>query len=249
MLAVACVLKKEEDSPYGVSDVHRLAAAVRRNLSMEHRFICLTDEPSESFETRLVNGIRPIGQYGLPGWWSKILLFDHEGPLLYFDLDTVIVGNLDKIAETVGASLHLLVLRNFYRPGVGSGILGWGEDISVADISADFCERCMKQPRFISGKPGPSLRVNGKRFRGDQEWLAKYLIRKNAPYEFFQDRSTEICSYKVDIRDKGLSEPPEGISVVCFHGYPRPYQVAEKEEWVKEHWEESFSRWTDDIVS
>lgn len=60
---------------------------VSRYLTQPYHFECLTD----------------VGPWS--GWWSKIALFEpgrFSGRVLYIDLDSVIVGSLNKLAETKG---------------------------------------------------------------------------------------------------------------------------------------------------
>jgi hypothetical protein len=63
---------------------------------------------------------------GLCGWWAKLELFRLSGPILYFDLDTVITGDLTEIAEY----LHqFTMLRDFYYPDhPASGVMAWNGD-------------------------------------------------------------------------------------------------------------------------
>jgi len=98
MLTVACV---RTGTKYGPEYVDRLRAMVERNLKVPHRFVCLTDQRD------LPQGVErfDVSGFKLPGWWSKMLLFDPDvrgddtGGLIYFDLDTVIVGDITPLAK------------------------------------------------------------------------------------------------------------------------------------------------------
>ena len=86
---------------YGPEYVNNLYAMAKRNLTQPFRFICLTDDPKrihKDVETK------PLQDKTLKGWWTKIAffqspLFDIEGPCLTFDLDMVIVDNIDCFFE------------------------------------------------------------------------------------------------------------------------------------------------------
>ena len=60
----------------------------------------------------------------LRGWWNKLYLFKPgvlEGRVLYIDLDTVIVGDLDPLAQYDG---RFAILRDLFRPQhYGSGVM------------------------------------------------------------------------------------------------------------------------------
>lgn len=122
-LTVICVLRS--GGCYNGAYVHRLEQAVARHLSIPHDFVCLTDRPvpCESIPMR----------HAFSGKWSKVELFDPALPLsgriLYLDLDVVIQGNIDAIAETPGdfaicwSGRQKPHLRRV--PGYNSSIMVW----------------------------------------------------------------------------------------------------------------------------
>lgn len=116
-ITVACVLRS--GGPYDKEYVERLKQGVDANLS-GHRFLCLSDVnvPCERIPLR----------HGWPGWWSKIELFRLPGPVLFFDLDTVINGDLTEIASYPH---RFTMLTDFTRPDrAASGVMAWGGDWS-----------------------------------------------------------------------------------------------------------------------
>ena len=193
MLIIACVCVGER---YGDEYVTRLRDGVARNLKDEHRFVALTDRQIEGVECVPVPPM-------LEGWWAKLWLFapgvfPDGSRVLYFDLDTVITGNLSAHAAYAG---DFAILRDFYRPlGMGSAVMSW-----VAGACDDIWDQwlCFGAPRFAGG---------------DQKWIE--IARPNA--DRWQDMMPgKTVSYKADCGDG----PPPSASVVCFHGLPRPHQV------------------------
>jgi len=94
MITVACVLRAGGKVGYDATWVDRLQRAVQRNLTIPHRFVCLSDVAVNCERITL----DPVGQ----GFWSKIQLFKpktFDTPVLYFDLDTVICQNIDSMVE------------------------------------------------------------------------------------------------------------------------------------------------------
>ena len=106
---------------YGAFYVNRLYVGVKRHLVRPFRFVCVTNDPT---------GIRPEVECvpfaenpGVPGrkWpniFSKLTLFkdgfaDLEGPTLCLDIDTLVMGPLDKFFD--------------YRPGDFCIIRNWVE--------------------------------------------------------------------------------------------------------------------------
>lgn len=102
MLTIACVYKSKTlttiggltGGDYGPEWVVKLRNAVARSFTVSHRFVCLSDV--------VIPGVKTVPlRNNWPGWWSKVELFrrgQFQGPVLYFDLDVVMRGNLDAMA-------------------------------------------------------------------------------------------------------------------------------------------------------
>ena len=194
--------------------VNNLQAMVRRHLSLPHRFVCFTDDPSG-----LACETLPIPA-GLPTWWGKVAFFGHPlpGRLLYFDLDTVIVGGIDDFARYDGP---FCVIKPFYRD--------WGYASGVMSISADFgrdvWDKFRRNPQAAIAHC--QRHADPPWNNGDQRWLELTVPRA----DYWQDLLPgQLVSYKVHC---GAALPP-GARVVCFHGKPDPHEVADT--WVREHW-------------
>ena len=223
MLNVICVLKSGGD--YGPGDVYCLAEGVRQHLAAPYRLICLTDM-GELIDPRPMAGeesleILPLA-HNLPGWWSKLEIFTIEGAVLYLDLDTVIVGSLDDLAEAVR---HLegrfMMLRKWKGVGWGSGIMGWQGDWS--GVLRSFLAQ---RKRFERRPRGWDMRINEGTnavvYRGDQDWLSIHLENLSAEIKAAQDLCPGIYSYKRQIQGNGM---PVDARVIVFHGRPRPAEV------------------------
>jgi hypothetical protein len=136
----------------GARYVNALYRGCTRNLTVSHSFVCFTDDASgllAEIEPRCV----PVG---LDGWYNKIALFRAEAfpsgtRVLYFDLDTVILGNIDRLAAYEGAFAALS------DPGlpsiINSSIMAW-EAGRYCDVWTRWAEESF--PKV----PG-----------GDQEWI------------------------------------------------------------------------------
>lgn len=193
MLTVACVLRKSQE--YDIDYVERLRDGVSRHLSGA-RFVCLSDVdvPCERI---------PLNERW-PGWWSKMELFapHMKSDVLYFDLDTMIVGDLQDIAE-VGC---LTMLADFYHPNQNaSGMMFLPED-----------KRGFVWEAFTSNP-----RWHMDRFGGDQEFLNE-IVWGNQPARWQDILPGQVVSYKAHVRGNGV---PEDARVVCFHGKPRPRSI------------------------
>lgn len=208
MLTVACVLKHGPE--YGPEHVAALAAGVRRHLAIPHRIVCLTDMPGSVERI----GVEPVLlEHGWPGWWSKIELFRpglFKGPVLYADLDTVIVSNIDDMVE----GHRFTVLRSFWvRPGhprIGSGLMAWNEDLS-------------RLYRRFAEKPETVMAVS----KTTENWGDQGFIQGFSPVrmERWQDKFPgRVISYKLGVM-KNDGRVTVGTSIVCYHGKPRPWDT------------------------
>jgi len=92
VINVVCVLRQGGKVNYDAEWVAKLQRAVARNLTVPHRFVCLSD--CEVACERI-----PLDETGT-GFWAKLQLFKpgvFSEPVLYLDLDTVICSNIDEI--------------------------------------------------------------------------------------------------------------------------------------------------------
>lgn len=212
LITVACVLRS--GGIYDGTWVRKLQNGVRRNLSLPHRFVCLTDMPVDCEILPLRKNWR--------GWWSKLNLFyEFTGPTLYFDLDTVIVGSLDAIA----AHPHrFTAAHEYYRPHMlCSTAMAWNGDYSfIADVFAT-------SPNTNAHKYDHKIRPR----IGDQAFIEDQLALHDVRFDTFRDLFGEhtIASYKVH---RCEDAPPSDAAVVAFHGRPKPSEL--KTGWVPKAW-------------
>lgn len=205
---VACVLRSGGPT-YDPRWVYALKRGANQHLP-DHEFICLTD----------VGGITPNWRAPMthpwPGWWAKMGLFDPElfprdRLVLYFDLDTLLLGDLTFLAEYDG---EFGMIRGFYHPVRQSGVMAW----RPGRLSDLVWEKWMEDPDgHISS------------FRGDGRWLHQHLPEEGVDQllDLFPGR---IVSYKVDAKQG----PPDGARVVCGHGKPR--FSSSRAGWAHVHW-------------
>jgi uncharacterized Rossmann fold enzyme len=204
---IACVKWGEQ---YGAYYVNTLYAMVRRNLPEDcaFRFECFTDDPAG-----LHPSVTPRALPGdLTGWWNKLHLF-REGVfgagqrVIYFDLDTLIIGGIEALLQYQG---DLALLSDFYvQGGYGSGVMLW---------RADACHGIWSHYE-AAGRPQPT--------RGDQAWIETAYPGADLLQDCFPEM---FASYKTQC----LPLPPPGTRVVCFHGEPKQDNC--DATWVREVW-------------
>lgn len=233
-VTVACVLKSSgnelDDRLNGFIPeyVEVLRDSFARHATLPFRFVVLTDSPAAKFTSRIeVVKLK----FGLKGWWSKMELFSPEnranlGPTLYLDLDTAITDSVDDLlrycspAEPRGDEAPFTILRDFYRPnGYGSGAMF---------IPSDFT---LPWTKFMEGKGIGTYRQHMDDNEGDQNFLEE-AVPGAALWQDVMPRT--FYSYK-PVPAFQLEELPKRVSVLCFHGFPRPWMLP-KDHWTRDHW-------------
>lgn len=224
MLKIATVLRS--GGPYNSKWVRALRHGVARHLEEPHEFVCLTDQWRNGLG-RDVHAV-PL-RYKWPGWWSKFELFRPglfaaDDAVVYFDLDTLVVGSLDPLVELAGRS-DFGLLHDWFPPHLANtGVMVWrlGEKSErVWDV----------------WRRGPGALMN--RWRGDGE-LIREIVPDHDPLPDFLPESY-ISSYKEPRDEKRLKlrdSPPEGAHVICGHGAPRFSSIGAR--WAHDLWTEAL---------
>jgi hypothetical protein len=143
---------------------------------------------------------------------------DLEGDILFFDLDTVIVGDLSAVAS-VGRTALLRDLNFSNR--VASGVMYLTE-----------ADRAKVWDNWITN---PTRHMRRYVTMGDQAMIGKVLHERDRWQDILPGA---LRSYKVEI--SVLGTVPADCSIVYFHGRPRPWKI--KAEWMPQA---TQSRWSD----
>jgi len=204
-LVVACVLRS--GGRYTAEYAQKLFRSVSRHLDTPAPFVALSDMD--------IPGVRVIPlRYSWPGWWSKMEIFRHDvfigKRVLYFDLDTIITGNLKDIQAVQDNTF----LQDFYSPkAINSGVMMLNDRVPMWK---DFYENA----HGIMGE-----------FGGDGDFLDRVVPEPNKWQTVLPG---QVVSYKPNgARGPYLERKPKNARVVCFHGKPKPHEV---EDWTREHW-------------
>lgn len=217
--------------------VDTLYSMLTRNLSRPVRMHVYTEHDREVPPHMIKHVLTewPGVQGAKKSWWYKMQLFNtqhHLGQLLYLDLDTVIVNNLDWITQLdphrLWAIQDFITIWNPKSHSINSSVMYWNT-AQFADIWTQFAAE--------------EISKICARYRGDQDYLtAKLPIRKR---RFFPDR--QALSWRWQAHDGGIDpvsrlplSPGLGTrfgpdtSLLIFHGQPKPDQVTDSI--IKNHW-------------
>ena len=231
---VACVI---HSTGYNWTYVDRLYNSVCRNLDNPIRFHVYTESTRDVPEHMIKHVLEEWeGIGGLKqSWWYKMQLFNkqyHQGPLLYFDLDTVIVGKIDWILSNNPE--YLWALRDYkylWKPnyqGINSSVM-WFNTNRFDWVWQGFKTKNIAQLKH--------------QHYGDQDYISEIIDYKNR--RFFDE--ARAVSWRWQALDGGMDfakrkhiSPGLGTridpitSLLIFHGNPKPDQV--KDPIVLKHW-------------
>ena len=208
MLTVWSLCWGEKYSDYYVQ---RLQREVKKYLTLQHQFICVTDRDIEG-----VVCMEPPVDW--PGWWGKIGLFKPgfcDEYNLWLDLDVVITGNLDSMVKQYSGE-HLACAANWAKSGHGgcqSSVMLWkgGKGNHAEWIYRYFDPADAHWPPI--NQPGVLW--------GDQEHIT--ALRDSGRISVTHFDPALVQSYKYHCWDG----PPPGCKIVVFHGDPKPANVNE----------------------
>ena len=135
--------------------------------------------------------------HGWPGWWSKIEMFrpgTFTGPVLYLDLDTIVLAD---VSDMAGGSFAMLT--DFNAPQrTASGVMAWTDDAPRVVYDAFLAD--------------PEGYMHRHQRGGDQAFIRRLVDARR-----LQDEHDGIYSYKVHCTN-GV---PSDARLVCLHGQPK----------------------------
>lgn len=219
-MIVACVRTGDK---YPVSYVQRLKLMVERNLKRPHRFVCFSDEPI-AIRKEGLHAV-DISELHLKSWWGKMAIFAREWRadqrVLYFDLDTVIAGDLTPLSSL---EIDFGICANFTRAAgnldwpclYGSCVMSLGPSFDGEMFKSFWADRHAIMDR--AGKYGDQKAI--------EELLPNATLLQPLLHPNFFLGYRDLLNHK--------ASPPDGCSVVIFAGNSKPHNCEIK--WVKSAW-------------
>lgn len=218
---------------YGPEYVNRLFLGLRRHTHSPLRFFCMTDDPAdilpeidvlalpqEPFQARMQAAQQSAPQK--TGRLKKISMFrpdlipDLDGPLMVFDLDVVITGDVDEMRDFAPGKV---CMRREWHATPQNGKLGHG---SVERFDPKVHGYLYED---MARDPETAVALGS----GSEQTYTSRAADAHGDFEPFPDHW--IVSFKYDCRPVRplnlIMEPrlPKGAKVVCFHGYPKMEQA------------------------
>ncbi len=232
----ACVI---HGTAYDWIYVRRLYNMLTRNLTPRVNLHVFTEAEREVDAGMIKHSLVPWPTLQGPrkGWWYKMQMFDpahNLGRLLYFDLDVVIVRNIDWIWQQ--KSDYFWAIRDFkylWRPhwtGINSSVMCW-----------DTQKFSWLWQRFQDN----NLDITVRKWHGDQDFLSA-MLQPTRELKYLDPE--RIKSWRWQVKDGGLDfktrtykMPGSGShidgnsDVLIFHGKPNPHDV--QDPVIVHHWQ------------
>lgn len=228
---------------YNYKHVNMMSKMIRSHVTMEHRVLNITDdtygvdEPTKTFPLwkDFENIPNATGRH-LPSCYRRLKLFDwktqqelgiKEGDrIISLDLDSIIVGSLDKTLENLQASSAVFAgwgVRGTYHEMVFNGSFWtFRAGPHLQHIWSDF-------DPLVS----PRLTLSKGFLGSDQSWLSMNFAKRSDIYAL---RYPEFASYPREIRRLGKVDAR--TKIVFFHGSRKPWHPIERRQssWIANHW-------------
>jgi len=215
-LTVACVLRRgglylgSREGPYFAKYVRILRERVAEQLSLPHRFVCLSDVTVPCPHINL--------HEFWPGAWAKIELFRRglfDGPVLYLDLATAVLGELDELAR-VALDGEFSAVRH-RQGGLDAAVMAWRVDCSFIH------RRYAWLPEYWRYR---------HRKLGHRGFIEAELGRAGVAWRTIDATLPGIVVDYAGLGAGGVVPAPARLCV--FHGRPRPHEL-ETEQFA--HWD------------
>ena len=229
MITVACVFWGDK---FSKDYVYNLKSMVERNTTVPHQFVCFSDQ---KFMERPDIKVKKL-LHGYDSWWNKMQLFRTDFGLtnrvVYLDLDTLIVNNIDWLMNYDGTFMGIEDLGSvnkhqpYLKGRLQSGVMAW-----------DYQLHNHLWERFWTNS------TEASKFRGDGEYLNEIIPKYSR--DFIQKKYPgKLKSYKYQVYSEGITDD---LSIICFHGRPSipqamtetvtlPMRTYEPREWIKDYW-------------
>jgi len=196
--------------------VNNLYHGVKRFANQPFQFICFSNETIPDLDSDIE--IRNFPLHTKTGVLPRLYMFSKDAGLfghqvLCLDLDLIITGGLDTLMNYRG----LFCTRSSFRDT--SKVDG-----DIISFRATRTNEILFWYSFLRDVKGVEHYTRGQERRWMQLVAGDWADRWITP--------GEIVSYRRHAKD--WTEVPKGVSIVSFHGRPRPHQVTKK--WVKEYW-------------
>jgi len=218
---VACFLWGDWFNGLGEEYVKILRDSVARNLSLPHKFVCLTDQEisDDGIETLPIYAPSTMGNLTKLALYNPTYGFDDR--MVCMDIDLVVTGDLDEMFSYDGEIATRAAFRSKEQNWVPDG------DMSVQNMS--YSRRYEIWDKITRQISKIEKNTSGAERKFYKQWTRQIWPDMDFIQELFPG---QLLSFKQDnIRGQGLSK---NTRLVSFHGKPKPHEL--DIPWIKRNW-------------
>jgi len=231
-VTIATVYRSGGD--YDTRHLQAIYNALQINAGWDGDFVCLTDQPELVEQC----GIEALSmEHNWPSWWSKIELFKPNlfgGPVIYLDLDTLVLGPLHELKRTVARKRSEPLLLRGYHPTsqrydlAATGIMAWqsGQMEAVYHAFVDRYSRLVELGKSVDQY------IKG----GDQGFVRQYVNPKRKLQDVLPPN---YIAFKRQVRQspRPVEQELSGARLLAWSGRPRiDKAVADRDSVVVRYW-------------
>ena len=211
MLNVFCLYAGDA---YSIEYVENLVNGVKQNLKQDYVFHIFTDRKDQLAQLKLLGNVILLPKLNVPKlWWYKLYMFNKAniitGPVLYLDLDVIIIGDLDKFVTTDN---KLRIIHDFNRSNVAGGQYNKSNSSTMSWV--------FEHHTNMWGRFNENMDKYTSKMHGDQDFI--HLFARNK--EWWPDNWA--ISYKWEYCRNKLYDPSQ-TSILVFHGKPKPNDITD----------------------
>ena len=234
MITAVCWKWRRADGSYlfGPEYVNRLRAGLERHLHLEHRVVCITDDP-EGLDHRVYVEPLPVGLRDTPRCRRRMRIFSRDfaarlgARILSIDLDVVLVGDITPLVDR--------------REPLVCWRVGYAQVFSGSFHLMDAGHLDGLWRAYESDPDGYPRRVSAEKVPSDQAMMNAYLRGDDVPcwteadgfVTYFGKGYERLEHLGVGPRRKVL---PPGARVVVLGSADLADLEAGSAPWIREHW-------------
>ncbi len=232
-----CIICMKWGDLFGGDYVNMLYRAVQDHLSLDHDFICITDN-----EDGLDPGIKAcplsFAQLDRPDWthgkWPKLLMFDRRivgdyEAALFLDLDLVVTGQLDPLLDIVLDKGGLYLMPKFrgliwrILPAAFWDKVPWFMNKVTRGNSSVVGFVPSEQYHLYDGFDGP---VHLPKYENDQNYISALATnRKCYPKNWCIGIVHLVYYWPFGLIFRKYRNRPKRPKIVIFNGRPNPVEL------------------------
>jgi hypothetical protein len=223
ILNCACLIHGDY---YNIEYVDKLYNSIKRNISLEINLHVYTEKSRKIKKEYIKHELEDYPGVGgkKSGWWYKIQLFNanlYSGDILYFDLDLLIIKNIDWIWELYECNKDKFIACKDFKY-----LFGYESYVNSSIMMFD-----VKKYKYIYDNF--KLKYTNI-FLGDQDYINAFVKEKVVYLD-----EKRIKSYTYEVLNKFKKSKKEfnieNTDIIVFHGKDKPH-ILKNDNLVKEYW-------------